>query len=113
MVDSFMGHGDRPNYDIHLANGSFRIAKTPSGRAFIVNSQGEREGLPDDPQRYSVVSKENDKDRKNSTKDWETGTPEHYKDARKHWNTMLNDPSFRADKLKQIQRSCPICRKMM
>lgn len=75
---------------------AFRVAQTPSGHAW------DREGnpLPDDPNRISIVTPENE----SAWKDWAPATSEAVAGLRNHWNDFVDDPEADYKKY-QIMRS--------
>jgi hypothetical protein len=75
---------------------AFRIAKTPSGQARDAKTG---EVLPDDPNRTSIVTPENE-----SAWRWESAAPDQIHNVRTNWTDFLNDEG--ADyKKAQIARS--------
>ena len=91
-------HGGRKPYvdfDEQLGK-SFRVAKTPSGRALDYRTG---EVLPDDPNRYSIVTPQN-----GEAWNWETASPEAHADARKNFGQLFNDRRSKY-KGRQIRRS--------
>ena len=75
---------------------AFRIAKTPSGRA---TDRDTGEKLPDDPNRWSIVTPEN-----HDAWDWPSASKEQTVTAKKNWNAIQKDPEAQY-KMDQIRRS--------
>jgi len=75
---------------------AFRIAQTPSGRA---TNRDTGEVLPDDPDRWSIVTPENGEAFK-----WPAARQELQVQAKKRWNTIQADPEAQY-KMDQIRRS--------
>lgn len=91
-------HGGRKpyvNFDEQLGK-SFRVAKTPSGRALDYRTG---EVLPDDPNRYSIVTPQN-----GSAWNWPDASPEAHADAKKDFNNLFTDRR-RKYKGRQIRKS--------
>ena len=89
--------GKKPyvNFDEQLGK-SFRVAKTPPGRALDFRTN---EVLPDDPNRWSIVTPLN-KEQWN----WEDASPEAHAQAKKHFNSLFTDRRTKY-KGRQIRRS--------
>ena len=75
---------------------SFRIVKTPSGRAI---SRETGEVLPDDPKRWSIVTPEN-----GESFNWPKADKAQIKQARKNWGKIQANPESQY-KMNQIRRS--------
>ena len=75
---------------------AFRIAKTPSG----VATTHSGEPLPDDPDRFSIVTPEN----KEAWANWPDAPKEHKIRAKKDWKSIMSDPEGQY-KVEQIRRS--------
>jgi hypothetical protein len=75
---------------------AFRLAQTPSNHAW------DREGnpLPDDPNRISIVTPENE----SAWKDWKPANPDAVENMRSNWGSFVDDPEADYKKL-QITRS--------
>jgi len=108
-----IGHGDKLDFYKHIENGSLRIAIPPKGKAFIENA-GQRIPVLPHPDLFSYVTPENDSDPDpaKNTSTWEEGTQHHYTLAEIHFPEDQKRKDFQ-DKLKQIKRSCPICKDLM
>jgi hypothetical protein len=98
------GHGDHLDLAAHIANGSVRIVKTPSGGA-----KDERGNvLPDDPRTYSIITPENHP----HWEDWhDEPHPDSAAEFRYNWDEWQNSPDAQ-DKMGQIKRSCPLCSRL-
>ena len=75
---------------------AFRIVATPSGRA---TSRDTGEVLPDNPNRWSIVTPEN-----GEAFSWPKAPKEHVQQAKMAWNSIQSDPEARY-KMDQIRRS--------
>ena len=94
--NDFQG-GRKPYVDFDEQLGkSFRVAKTPSGKATDYRTG---EVLPDDPNRFSIVTPQN-----GDAWNWETATPEAHERARKNFGKLFNDRRTKY-KGRQIRRS--------
>jgi hypothetical protein len=84
------------NFD-ELYGTAFRIAQTPSGRA-----KDFRTGktLPDDPNRYSIVTPQNGEEIWN----WPTASPEAVQHAKLNWKQFVQNRRSKY-KVRQIRRS--------
>jgi hypothetical protein len=74
---------------------AFRIVTTPSGHA--TDDKGNI--LPDDPNRWSIVTPEN-----GEAWNWKTAPKKHINQARKAWDEIQVDPEAKY-KMDQIRRS--------
>ena len=79
---------------------AFRIAKTPSGAAYPAGAKKGDAPLPDDPDRWSIVTPENDE----AWTDWETAPDKHIAQARENWDSIQKNPQSQY-KMDQIRRS--------
>ena len=76
---------------------AFKIATTPSGRA---TARDTGEPLPDDPNRWSIVTPENG----DAMTAWADAPKEHKVQAKQSWNKIQADPEAQY-KMDQIRRS--------
>lgn len=76
---------------------AFRIAKTPSG---VATDMKTGKVLPDDPERYSIVTPENH----DAWHNWPDAPKEHQIRAKKDWKSIMADPEA-GYKVEQIRRS--------
>jgi hypothetical protein len=73
---------NRVDFDSQLGK-SFRVAKTPPGRALDYRTG---EVLPDDPNRFSFVTPSNPEQWK-----WPDASPEAHEEAKKHFDKLFTD----------------------
>jgi hypothetical protein len=100
-------HGGNIDFDTWHGK-AFKIVTTPSGHA--TDDKGKI--LPDDPDRWSIVTPENTEHDYpmdtctgcNAWEDWKTAPKKHINLARKRWNDILKDPNAKY-KVDQIRRS--------
>lgn len=76
---------------------AFRIAQTPSGAATDMKTG---EVLPDDPERFSIVTPENH----DAWSNWPDAPKEHQIRAKKNWKSIQSEPEAQY-KMDQIRRS--------
>lgn len=89
--------GKKPHVDFDSQLGkSFRVAQTPPGRALDYRTG---EVLPDDPNRYSIVTPVN-----TEQWNWPDASPEAHADAKKHFGELFTDRR-RKYKGRQIRKS--------
>ena len=89
--------GRKPYVDFDEQLGkSFRVAKTPPGRALDYRTD---EVLPDDPNRWSIVTPQNAEQWH-----WETASPQAHAEAKKDFRNLFTDRRFKY-KGRQIRRS--------
>jgi hypothetical protein len=86
---------NRVDFDSQLGK-SFRVAQTPSGRA---KDYRTGEVLPDNPNRFSIVTPQNPEQWK-----WPDASPEAHEIAKKHFDELFTDRR-RKYKGRQIRRS--------
>jgi hypothetical protein len=86
---------NRVDFDSQLGK-SFRVAVTPPGRALDFKTG---EVLPDDPNRWSIVTPQN-----KEQWEWETASPEAHEEARKDFKNLFTDRRYKY-KGRQIRRS--------
>lgn len=86
---------NRVDFDSQLGK-SFRVVKTPPGRALDYRTG---EVLPDDPNRYSIVTPQNPEQWH-----WEDASPEAHAMAKKNFKELFTDRR-RKYKGRQIRRS--------
>jgi hypothetical protein len=79
---------------------AFKIVTTPSGHA----TDDKGNVLPDDPNRWSIVTPENDNEKDSYAWQWKTAPKKHINQARKMWGEILSDPNAKY-KVDQIRRS--------
>lgn len=72
----------RVEFDSQLGK-SFRVAQTPSGQA---RDYRTGETLPDDPNRFSIVTPSN-----GSAWKWPDASPEAHEMAKKHFDSLFTD----------------------
>jgi hypothetical protein len=70
------------NFDEQLGK-SFRVVTTPPGRALDYRT---KEVLPDDPNRFSIVTPSN-----TEQWEWETASPEAHEQAKRYFNELFTD----------------------
>jgi hypothetical protein len=73
---------NRVDFDSQLGK-SFRVVKTPSGRASDFRTG---EVLPDAPDRFSIVTPSN-----GDAWNWETASPKAHEEARKNFGKLFTD----------------------
>lgn len=86
---------NRVDFDSQLGK-SFRVVTTPPGRA---KNYRTGETLPDDPNRYSIVTPQN-----TEQWTWPTATPEAHEMAKKNFDELFTDRR-RKYKGRQIRKS--------
>ncbi len=86
------------NWDQHYGK-TFRIAKTPSGEAYASDAKPGDAPLPDDPERWSIVTPLNDE-----AWDWPAAPERHIAQAKERWDTIQKDPQSQY-KMDQIRKS--------
>ena len=87
------------NWEQHHGK-AFRIAQTPSGSAYAHGAKKGDSPLPDDPDRWSIVTPEN----KEAWTDWPAAPDKHVAQAKENWDTIQKDPQSQY-KMDQIRRS--------
>jgi hypothetical protein len=75
---------------------AFRVAQTPPGQA---KDSRTKEILPDDPNRYSIVTPQN-----GDAWDWPDAPPEAVQHAKLNWKQFMTDKKSRY-KVRQIRKS--------
>jgi len=73
---------NRVDFDSQLGK-SFRVAMTPPGRSLDPRTN---EVLPDDPNRWSIVTPSN-----GGAWNWETASPQAHAEAKKDFGTLFTD----------------------
>ena len=73
---------NRVDFDSQLGK-SFRVAKTPPGGAIDART---KEVLPDDPNRWSIVTPQN-----GDAWNWETASPQAHAEAKKDFSSLFTD----------------------
>jgi len=86
---------NRIDFDSQLGK-SFRVTQTPSGRA---TDSRTGEVLPDNPDRYSIVTPQN-----GEAWNWPEASPEAHADAKKNFGKLFTDRRLKY-KGRQIRKS--------
>jgi len=86
---------NRVDFDSQLGK-SFRVTQTPSGRA---TDSRTGEVLPDNPDRYSIVTPQN-----GEAWNWPEASPEAHADAKKNFGKLFTDRRLKY-KGRQIRKS--------